>query len=341
MVDFEKLARYYNLQSILGYDWAMFFVLMGLRSTGKTTAVQNQLINDWEKYGPDKCKNYWFRLSDTSVKAMTQNKAAGFLDPLLYDWHDLEITTKGRFIFNHGKVFCECMPLVSMGKLKGVSFFDANFMANGGHINVVLDEFCIENGEKSPSFNILYNFIGMVENTCRTSKNNVHIYLMANNTEECSTILSAFDFIPEKPGRFPLKRKRCVIDNIPVNKAYITDRDGSAADLLGGKNQANFAQKLEKDIKLINRSRLKQPNTIIKFQKTDEWYTIWENNTIKRYNKETLKNVISMRPYIDNVFSPELRQNIIDMFDAEAFKFDTLITKKYFQESLKSVRKAY
>ena len=39
----RKLARYYNLNSILGNDWAIFYVIVGGRKTGKSYSVTDFL----------------------------------------------------------------------------------------------------------------------------------------------------------------------------------------------------------------------------------------------------------------------------------------------------------
>jgi len=40
----KALARYYNLQSILGNDWAIFYCIIGGRKTGKSYSVSDFLI---------------------------------------------------------------------------------------------------------------------------------------------------------------------------------------------------------------------------------------------------------------------------------------------------------
>lgn len=46
-----------------------------------------------------------------------------------------------------------------------------------------------------------------------------------------------------------------------------------------------------------------------------------------------------MRPYLDERYSPERKQIVLDMFDAQNYKFDTLITLSYFQSELQLIRK--
>lgn len=335
----RALARFYNLQSIMGNDWAIFRIIVGGRMTGKSYSVTERMCKLTKKYG-DNVKCYWMRISETSTKQLLLNKADKLVDPDLKRKYDLELTTKGGIVYNRGKKFCEVYPLCSFGKLKGVGFFDKDFT---GKYFIVLDEFQLEQGEKRTSFDILYNFIGMIENIARTTKNNIEVWLLGNTLEEASTILKAFNFLPEKFGRFYLKSKRCVIDNLEPSEAYIKDRKGSIADILGGGNMSNYTNALIKDKSLITKQRVHKPQYIIKFSKdTDKWYTVWDGNIVRRWNKEKLpiESDFCMLPYINSYYSLERRQAIFDMYNARVFKFPNLIVQAYFQEELRMIKKS-
>ena len=331
----RSLARFYNVNSMCGNDWAIFRIIIGARMTGKSYSVTERMCNLKKKLG-DGCKCYWLRISETSTKQLLSNKAAKLVDPDLQRKYQLELTTKGNVVFNHGKTFAEVYPLSSFAKMKGVAFFDCEFQ---GKYFIVLDEFQLEIGERRTSFEILYNFIGFLENIARTTKNNIEVWLLGNNLQEASEILKAFSFIPETYGRYYLKRKRCIIDYIEPSDDYLKDRKGSIADILGGSEMSNFTNEIEKDFRLISKEKLIKPQAIIKFGKNkDSWYTLWNSNLIKRYNGQNCPNVIAMRPYISQLFSMERRQNIIDLYDMEAFKYATLVDKTYFESDLKKIR---
>lgn len=124
----------------------------------------------------------------------------------------------------------------------------------------------------------------MIENIARNTKNNLRIFLIGNTLEEASTILKAFNFLPEDFGRFKLKRKRCIIENIAPTEDYLKDREGSAPDLLGGNEMSNYTNELKKDASLITKERLLNYNTIIKFSKQPkDWFLVWNGNVITRY----------------------------------------------------------
>ena len=328
-------SRFYNVNSLLGNDWAMFYVIIGGRMTGKSYALTDFLCRRKKRLGGE-CKNYWMRISETSTQAMLQNKADKLVDPDLKRKYDLDLTTKGMEVYDHGERFMTVLPLSQFGKLKGVGFYDKDFK---GEINIVLDEFQLEIGERRTSFSILYNFMGMIENIARTTKTKIRIFLVGNTLEEASTVLKAFNFLPEKFGRFYLKSKRCVIDNLEPTEEYLKDRKGSAADILGGDSMSNYTNELTKDTKLIYKGRLVRPTAIIKFTKDPaNWYCVWDGQVIKRYNREKVDRIIAMRPYINEFYSMELRKMVIDQYDAKGWKFANLIVQSYFQGDLEMIR---
>lgn len=331
-------ARYYRLHSILGNQWAIFFPIIGGRKTGKSYSVTDYFCNRKRKLG-NKCKVYWMRISETSTRALLTNKADKLVDPDLKRKYNLELTTKGSVVYNKGEPFCEVLPLSQFGKLKGVGFYDKDF---DGEYIIVLDEFQLEQGERRTSFSILYNFIGMCENLVRTTKSNVRVFLLGNTLEEASTILKAFNFLPEKFGRFYLKSKRCVIDNLEPTEEYLKDRKGSIADILGGDDMSNYTNSLSKDKKLISKERVTSPTAIIMFSKQhNDWYTLWNGKILRRWNNETLPEgaYIAMKPYLSAYYDKEKRQAVIDMYDARMFRFRDLITQSYFTEALSMIRK--
>lgn len=330
-------SRFYNLNSILGNDWAMFYCIIGGRMTGKSYSLADFLCRRKKELG-NMCKNYWMRISETSTKALLANKADKLIDPDLKRKYDVDLSTKGFEVYNRGEPYMTVVPLSQFGKLKGVGFYDKDYE---GEYNIILDEFQLEIGEKRTSFDILYNFIGMCENIARTTKTKVRVFLVGNTLEEASSILKAFNFLPEKFGRFYLKSKRCVIDNLEPTEEYLKDRAGSIADILGGDSMSNYTNELTKDRSMIDSCRLKKPTAIIKFQKDcGHWYTVWDGRIIRKWNREQVEEgkIYCMRPYLGNLYSMERKKAIIDRYDAKTWKFSNLIIQAYFQDDLVSVR---
>lgn len=334
----HKQSRWYTkqLKSLLGNTWAMFYGILGGRMTGKSYALTDFLCNQKKKKG-NMVKNYWMRISQTSTKFMLANKAQKLVDPDLVRKYDLDLTTKGMQVLNRGQPFMTVIPLSSMAKMKGVAFYDKDFK---GEINIVLDEFQLQQGQKRTSFDILYNFIGMIQNIARTTKSKLRIFLIGNTLEQSSSILKAFDFLPEQFGRFKLKRKRCIIDNLQPTQEYLKDRYGSAADILGGGAMSNYTNELTRNTALICKQRLTKPIYMIMFGKQrDKKFIVWDNNIITRYKGQSILSKVAMKPYLDDRYTPQRRQSVIDIFDAQAYRFDTLITLSYFQGQLQKIRK--
>lgn len=230
---------------------------------------------------------------------------------------------------------CKVLALSEMAKLKGLAFYSKDY---DGIYNIAIDEWMREPGEKN-TFPILYNLVGTLETILRRTQKNVRIFMMANSLEEGSEILATgFDFIPETPGRYYLKRKKAVIDLIPTTEEYKQYRKGSVADILTP-NASNFTNELRRNKELLFKGKRHKPTCIIKFTKDpDQWYVVWDGRVICEYNKEKIDTIIAMRPYIDELFDGAARDAVIERFDARAFFYQNYKTQIKFQNSLQNVR---
>lgn len=197
--------------------------------------------------------------------------------------------------------------------------------------------------------------------------------MIGNTTEEASDILSAFNFIPQDFGVYKLVRHkntlykylkelddcqldykkmarvnkkyekydfgpRAVIDYMPNTEAYKLRRKGTIGDILAG-NTSNFTNSIETDISCVKTQRLTKPEYIIKFSKDPaDWFTVWEGNIVAKYNKE-IKPGIAMKRYADEVFNPEVRDNIFAMNDSKCLYFHNLITQKQFRYQLSLIKR--
>ena len=324
--------EWYNIRSILGNTWAMFYILLGARERGKSYSVMEYCLRQWKR-----CKKSftWLRLSEASTKKMLSNNGAQLVDPDLYRKYDLDLKVKGNQVFDHGELMCNVLALSTAHNDKGVALFDNE---NDIGFNIVLDEFQLEKSQKR-TFDVSYNLVVSLENLVRSRKNKVRIFFIGNTTEEASDILSMFNFIPQDFGLYKLKSKRCVIDYIPNSEAYNQRRKGTVGDILAG-DTSNFTNKIETDISLLHKGRLTKPQYIIKFSKDkSDWFVVWSGNVVAKYNKE-IKPAIAMRRYIDNIFDSEKRDLIYEMNDARAFRFKDLITQKQFQYQLSLIKKS-
>ena len=54
----NKKSRYYNLNSTMGNDWAIYHILIGIRDIGKSYSVTDFFCRQ-KKEKKDKVKIYW------------------------------------------------------------------------------------------------------------------------------------------------------------------------------------------------------------------------------------------------------------------------------------------
>ena len=346
----RKILRereFYLLRSILGNAWAIFYILLGGRQAGKSYSIIEFFIEQWIKYGTP---FYWLRLKPKQVEKLLKNNADKLIDPDLrrkYNLNDLVVTSPNVYVVTkrsapdkngktkvlEKKLLATVLPISTFYDDKGVGYFDKDYK---GWYNIGVDEFQREANEKN-TFDIMYALVNQLENLVRNTKTKVRIFFLGNTLQEASDVLCSFNFIPEEYGRYKLKKKRAVIDYIEPSEAYKKMREGSIADILMPES-STFTNKIDTDYSLVYRGRLESPSYVIKFGKTkDTWYTIWDSNVIKKYNGEK-KPCIAMRPYLDEVFVVEQRDNVIKQFDYRGYMFRNLITFKQFQKEIELIK---
>ena len=352
--ELRNTYEWYKLRSILGYWWAMFLILCGGREAGKSYAVVDFFVAQYKLKGRP---FYWMRLTDKSQEKLLKNNAEKLIDADIRRRWNLDIIRSGDNVYEvtkrsapdknrktkilEKKLMCRVMALSTFYNDKGSGLFDNEFLNDPNmYYNIALDEMNREKDEKR-SFDIVYAFVNQLENLIRSTKKRVRIICIGNTLEEASDLLCSFNFIPEKFGRFKIRKKRAVIENIEPSEAYKQRRKGTVADILMP-TASTFTNEITVDNTLVYKGRLTKPLYIIKFSKVmKENYTVWENNVIKRWNGEKFKegeNVVAMMPYLDATYSPELKKNVFAQFDMRKYKFRDLITFKQFQKELELLR---
>lgn len=251
------------------------------------------------------------------------------------------------------------------------SQFDKDFLNDPNmRYNVAIDEFEREKGEKN-TFDILYALTNQLENLLRSTKYNTKIFFLGNTLEDASDILCGFNFIPEEFGTYKLVKnrkkliqflneikkaksdderqiindkyrhvdfgKRAVIEYIEPSEAYLARRHATIADILMPK-ASTFTNKIDTDTTLVCKKRLVKPTSIIKFTKSQPgWFTVWDGNIIKEYKNEKVP-IIAMRPYLDEKFNTQVRDNVIELFDTRSFMYHNLITFQKFQKEIQLIK---
>lgn len=330
--------EWYTIRSLLGNTWANYFVLIGARERGKSFSVQEYCLTQF--FNPKsklyRVPFYWMRLNEAATKNMLMNNGAKMFEPLLVRRFGLEkIKCKGDSVFlDDGTLLCRVYGLSTAYNNKGAALFDKKSFKG---VNIIIDEFALEKGQRR-TFDVVYNMKMQIENICRSERENVRVFMIMNNTEECPAALAMFNFNPLEFGVYKLKRKHCIIDYIPNNKKYEERRKKALANELDN-GTGNFTNKIAKDIALIYKGRLNRPSRILKFSKDpSDWYTIWDGNVICKYNGEK-KNGIAMKRYIDDVYYPDFVNQIIEQNDVRLFKFRDLMIQTRFRQDLELIKK--
>lgn len=275
------------------------------------------------------------RLNDIAIKNMMMNNGAKMFEPILVRKYGLEgIKVKGDSVYINGLLLCRVYGLSNAYNNKGAAIFDKNTFRG---VNIIVDEVALEKGQRK-TFDVVYNLKMQIENIVRSERENVKVFFMLNNTEECPEAVAMFGFIPIEFGVYKLKRKHCVIDYIPNNKAYEKRRSKALANELDT-GTGNFTNKIAKDLKLLYKGRLTKPRYIVKYSKDQgDWFTIWNDNVVCPYKGEKV-NSISMKRYIDDVFIPEARDSIIEQEDVRAFKYKDILTQTLFRKNMELIKK--
>ena len=372
--------EFYVLRSLLGYDWAMFFILLGGRQRGKSYSISDFFTGQYVHYDTP---FYWLRLKPKQCEKLLKNNAEQLIDPDLKRKYKLDLTVTSPHVYQvvkrskkdkngkrkilEKKLMATVLPISTFYDDKGVGYFDKDY---DGWYNIVVDEFQREKNEKN-TFDIMYSLVNQLENLVRNTKARIRVFFVGNTLEEASDVLCSFNFIPEEFGRYTLVKnkkilvkylaelkqaktdqekrvifdkykgidfgKRAVIDYIESSEGYKKMRAGSIADILMPE-ASTFTNKVETDYSLVRRGRLTTPQYVIKFGKTkDCWFTVWDYNTVAKYNGEQ-KPVISMRPYLDEIFNVKARDEIVKQFDYRGFTYRDLITFKQFQKFVELVK---
>ena len=344
--EYLKSREFYLLRSLLGYDWAMFYFLIGGREAGKSYAVTEFFVKQWKKYGRP---FYWLRLTDKSMRKLLNNNAEKLSAPDIRRRFKLDLTTSGNNVYEvtkrdkkgkirEKKLMAKVLALSTFYDDKGSGLFDKDFLDDPRmYYNICLDEMNREQSEKK-TFDIVYAFANQCENIVRSTKKRLRIICIGNYLDEASDILCSFNFMPEEFGRYKLKSKRAVVEYIEPSESYLKRRKGTVADILMG-YASTFTNQIDTDNTIVTKQRLIKPTQIIKFGKSEgECFTVWDGHVIAPYKHEKAPTTISMRPYLDTVYVPEQRAAVFELFDTRCYLFKSLIAFKRFQQNLAALR---
>lgn len=324
--------EYYRLRSILGNDrWCRWYVLMGGRMAGKSFSVMDLFLSDWSK---KEIPFTWIRLKESVVKKLLANNAADLIDPIMRDRYNLDLKVKGNVVYDKGKPMCRVLALSTFHNDKGVQTFDPRLE----RYNMCMDEMNKEKNEKSFG-DIIYAFVNQVENNYRNAPpEKCRFFLVGNTLEEASDIMVAFDFLPEKWGRYKIRKRHAVIDFIPPSDKYFENRKDAASNDFAIGGASTFSNQITISTELLRQKRLVKPLYQIWFSDSDdEKFTVWDDGIIAQAKGEKVR-VIPMRPHLDKVFIKDKRDAVIKVYHNRGFGYTNLITQKKFKKYMELLK---
>lgn len=365
--DYIDKQLYLNPSLVFSYQNVSNFVFVAVRGIGKSVISVETAIILARKYGYENVKCYYFRLTDLSCKTMLANKGAKAVDPYLVEKYNMEITTKGNVIYDHGKKLIEFYPLVSAGsKGKGAAHYDTNFL-NKRPINprtgkpikrfivTIWDEFLFAGsgvekksvGDPVAQYRIYMEAINRDQERIK-EYNAVYNFFLANACSECAPVTGAlFNYIPEPSNHkiTKLTRKHTIFWNVPVTKAYIDKRKKSYnADIMDYKNDPNYTNVVMRDMELIKpkRTRLVRLTQIIKFDANDpqKWFSVYDDKYIRLYKNESFKKdiVVSMVRHLDELFITELVQGVLARYDTREYMYSDIMSQALFKAQMRLIK---
>lgn len=345
----SMVSRYYNFSSILGNNWARFFILVGAGDIGKSYAVMNHILRAKFR-NPLKHKLFWTRLTDTAAQKLLSRNADHLVDPDLYRKFKKTYKTKGNTVFygesvtdtkgktsyvNQGELL-QIHSLSTFFNNKGEALFDNEF---NGEYWIVLDEMNREAGEAN-RFSIVEAFANQLENFCRDTKAKVRVIMIGNNISELSDVMASFSFIPRDFGRFKLKRKKCVIDVIKPNAAYTQDRKESVGYLLDP-NAKRFTEKLDIDESFVAEKkilRLSKPVFHVAFSKNKkDWFTFRTENIFSKYDGSE-KPIYGLVQYLGFPYSKELVRETVEAVNGLTLKYENYAIYIHFLQKISKIK---
>ena len=89
--------EFYQIRSLLGNSWAMFYILLGGRQAGKSYSVTDFFVSQYKKY---KTPFYWLRLKPAQCDKLLKNGAEKLVDPDLRRKYKLDLVTTSPHVYN-------------------------------------------------------------------------------------------------------------------------------------------------------------------------------------------------------------------------------------------------
>lgn len=352
----SNYGGWWNVNRILGFDWAKLFIITGDRDCGKSYSVVKWLIGRKLKMLED-CKFYWLRLTQESVNSMLRNNAEKLIDPDLLRKFGLTLKVKKPNIYvceekereitkgkNAGNTvtetnilykLCEVHDIGTFYNNKGSAFYDNEF---NGEYNIIFDEMNRESSERN-TFDVVESLANQLENITRDTQAKVRLFMIGNNIGDASDILSALKFIPDSQGIYKLKPRKggrrvgIVIENIIDSEEYRERRATSLmATLLGNSDDARRVFNMEN---IVRNYRHPQNPMVLDFGR-DRF--AFDNGIISMWQCYQQRTALVLaRHNQKGVYNKDFRNILINLYEKRQIKFDSLSTQKTFERCMRLI----
>ena len=201
-------SKYYNFDRIRSYN-KMYNMIVGARGCGKTYGAKRIAIKNFIKKGE---QFVYVRRYKSEIKE--DRKFEQFFDDIRQEFPEHELTIKGKKAFCDGVVCGYAIPLSTATAVKSVPF---PFVTT-----IIFDEFIIDGG-----YNYLSNEAERFLDLCSTvgrDRDNVTIYLLANNVTVANPYYAFWGICPKKSDRFVIINEEAILEQV-TNDVFIKEQE--------------------------------------------------------------------------------------------------------------------
>lgn len=203
-------AKYYNFDRIRSYN-KMYNMIVGARGCGKTYGAKRIAIKNFLKKGE---QFVYIRRYKSEIKE--GRKFEQFFDDIRHEFPDHDLTIKGTKAYCDGVVIGYAIPLSTATSVKSVPFPLVT--------TVIFDEFIIDGG-----YNYLNDEAIRFLDLCSTiirDRDNVTIYLLANNVTVANPYYAFWGICPKKSDRFTIIDDEVILEQVS-NDVFIKESENN------------------------------------------------------------------------------------------------------------------
>ena len=149
---------------------------------------------------------------------------------------------------------------------------------------------------------------------------------------------------PGKTDIVKCKRKNAVFINVPNSDAYVEKRKSSiTGSITDFENDSNYSNQISMDMSMIKprKTRIHKVTSLVKFSKNpNDWYCIYDDKYIKRYNKQTVSKdlIVPMMRHLDDTFLEVRKNKIMELYDYQAYQYCDVATLANFRARMKELK---